>query len=303
MRVLPGPRALKLGDIHEDVVTAYDFLYDRCRGLGGNQPLDELRATPQFQDFVAKMFYLYEAYTQTENIGPEYSYVWILYFLSDFTLDEVRDLARAAIKQQLGNALRQVVWRSPAGYSSKAGPIDVTFHSGLRVQPEMQNLMASLRAAGIDVYVVTASMKQVVEVFAGPGFGYNLPPDHVIGMELELREGKICPSYKPGWVQTYQAGKVEAIRRVLAARGDPALVAGDSDGDYEMLNGFSGTRLGLIVNRVKCGRIGTLCRAAVAQSEARTPRYILQGRDENTGLFMPQSETIPLGETEARLVK
>jgi phosphoserine phosphatase len=301
VRVLKGPPALKLVDINEDVATAYDFLYDHCRGLGGKQPVDDVRATPQFQEFVAKLLYLYEAYNRTENIGPAYSNVWILYFLADFTLDEVRELARVAIRQQLGEGLRYEVWRSPAGQSSRAGPVDVTFRNGLRVQPEMQNLMASSQAAGIDVYVVSASMKQVVEVCAGPGFGYNLPPDHVIGMELELREGKVRPSYKRGWVQTYREGKVEAIRAVLGARGDPLLAAGDSDGDFEMLSGFTGTKLGLIINRLEGDRIGTLCRTAVAQGTAQTPRYILQGRDENTGLFVPRSETTRLGEAESRL--
>ena len=54
-------------------------------------------------------------------------------------------------------------------------------------------------------------------------------------------------------------------------------------------------RLALILNRVKGGPIGTLCRLAVGQMDRGTPRYILQGRDESTGLFLPRPETILLG--------
>jgi hypothetical protein len=35
-------------------------------------------------------------------------------------------------------------------------------------------------------------------------------------------------------------------------------VAGDSDGDYDMLRDFPDTELGLIVNRLKKGKIGEL---------------------------------------------
>jgi phosphoserine phosphatase len=302
---LAGPRPLKLRDLHADLVADYAFLHERYRGPGATATLDELRRTPQFQDFVSKMLALYDGYTDTEAIGPTYSYVWMLYFLAGYTPDEVRAMARAAIRSELGDGLRRVTWKGPAGFASKVGPIDVTFRGGLRVHPEMQNLMASLRSAGIDVYVVTASLKQVVEVFAGPeGFGYNVPADHVLGMELEANaDGKLLPAYKAGWVPTYRAGKVEAIRRKLGGRGDPVFAAGDSDGDVEMLSEFRGTKLALILNRVKGGRIGGLCRQAVRQKDEPAPRYLLQGRDENTGLFVPRSETIPLGEAAARLLK
>jgi phosphoserine phosphatase len=305
VKVLSGPSPVKLKELHADIVADYSFLHDHYRGLGGGLGLDELRQTPQFQDFVSKMLFLYDSYTATEGIGPKYSYVWMLYFLSGYAPDEVRTMARAAIRQELGDGLRLLAWKGPAKFDSKVGPITVTFRSGLRVHPEMQNLMASLRSAGIDVYIVTASLKQVVGVFAGPGgFGYNVPPDHVVGMELEAgKDGKLLAAYKAGWVPTYRAGKVEAIKRKLGPRGDPIFAAGDSDGDYEMLSAFAGTRLALILNRIKGGPIGTLCRQAVRQKGESAPRYLLQGRDENTGLFVPRSETIRFGESAPRLLK
>jgi phosphoserine phosphatase len=303
VRADAGSRSVKLGDVQDDIFADYDYLHDRYSGLGGSWALDDLRRTPQFQDFVSKMLFLYGAYTDSKEIGPHYSYVWVLYFLSNYTPDEVRDVARAAIKEQLGEGLREAAWKGPRKFDSKAGPIDAKFLTGLRVQPEMQDLMASLRDAGIDVYIVTASLKQEVEVFAGEGFGYNVPADHVLGMELDTKDGKLRPEYKPGWVRTYRQGKVEAIRSKLGTRGDPILAGGDSDGDFEMLSTFEGTKLALILNRVKGGDIGKLCRKADEQKDQAKPRYLLQGRDENTGLFVPASETILLGQSQPQLLK
>ncbi len=303
LKVDYGSRRVKLGDIHQDIIADYSFLHDRYSELDGSWGLDNLRKTPQFQDFVSKMLFLYQAYTESKEIGPAHSYVWVLYFLSNYTPEEVRDIARSAIKEQLGEDLRERTWKGPGKFDSRAGPIDVTFQGGLRVQPEMQNLMASLRAAGIDVYIVTASLKQVAEVFAGKGFGYNVPAEHVLGMELEIKDGKLQAAARAGWVLPYRKGKVETIRRTLGTLGEPIFAAGDSDGDYDMLSEFEGTKLALILNRLKDGKIGELCRKAVEQKDQPRPRYLLQGRDENTGLFVPRPETIPLGQTKSQLLK
>jgi hypothetical protein len=62
-------------------------------------------------------------------------------------------------------------------------------------------------------------------------------------------------------------------------------------------------KLTLIWNRVKGGDIGKLCKQVVDESGIISPRYILQGRNENTGIAMPCSETILFGMTEAKLLK
>jgi len=296
---LAGAQAIKLADIHADIVSHYANLLDRRK-----DGLDALRATPEFLDFYSKMLCIYDAYGDTAGIGTEYSYTWALSFLANYSEDEIRGIARTAIRGQLADSLSQVTVKGPAALKTKAGPIETTYRTGLRVHPEMQELMASLRAAGIDVYVVSASLKQIVEVFAGPGeFGYGVPRDHVIGMELDVQNGRFTTAYKPGWVKIQKAGKTEAIQRVLAGRGAPILACGDSDGDFEMLSALDGTKVSLILNRIKGGKIGALCKMAAEERTAPRPRYLLQGRDENTGLFVPREETIPFGGSEARLLK
>lgn len=57
-------------------------------------------------------------------------------------------------------------------------------------------MMNTFRSNGIDVYVVSASMKEVVEVFASnPKYGYNIPKENVFGMELEKDAKALCNQY------------------------------------------------------------------------------------------------------------
>jgi hypothetical protein len=172
----------------------------------------------------------------------------------------------------------------------------------------MQNLIATFKDNGIEVFIVSASYKPVVEVFSGlKSFGYNVPAENVIAMELATdNAGVILPQYKEGWVKTLRQGKVEAINQViktgLGRDWDPLFSAGDSDGDYEMLTAFPDMKLSLIWNRVKGGDIGRLSKQAVDEMHNPSPRFILQGRNENNGMAIPFSETILFGSTEARLL-
>jgi hypothetical protein len=293
-----------LADLNTDLLSAYRFLYDHHIGPGGKMSLAEIRQTPQFQDFITKLPVLYDGYCDTAGIGAPYGYPWVTFLLANFTILEVKSIAKSAIEAGLGDGLHKITWHGPKPFQSICGPVSYRFRSGLRVHPEMQSLMHQLRAAGIDVYVISASLKPIVEVFSGPGnFGYNVPADHVLAMETELKQGHLQPVYKAGWVQTQRAGKVAAIKQVLGKRGDPIFGAGDSDGDVEMLSDFPGMKLALILNRVRGGDIGTLAQKAAAQMAEANPRFILQGRNENTGLFIPSAETISLGQTALQLLK
>ena len=299
---------IALRDINDDLIEEYNYLYDHYSGLGGTLSLQEIQATPQYQDFIAKLPFLYDGYCSVDEIGAEYGYPWVLYLLAGHTIAEVKALAKEAISYELANSLSKQVWSTPAQFPTHAGNVSYSFKTGLRVLPEIQNLIETFTRRGIEVFIVSASYKPVVEVFAALGnFGYQVPADHVIGMELAINgEGVILPQYKSDWVKTFRAGKVEAINRIikqqLGKTGDPLFAAGDSDGDYEMLTQFQGLKLSLIWNRLKGGDIGKLCKQAVEEIESKTPRYILQGRNENIGMAIPSSETILFGKTEAKLL-
>jgi len=300
-RVLLTPgRYVALADVNRDILTAWSYLWPRLARHDGT-PIERLRETPEFADLVTKLAFLYETYERTPSIGPDYAYRWILYVLAGRSIEDLRALCGRAFDAALAAPLARATWKGPRELGSRAGPIDYTFRTGLRVHPEMQDLYARLPASGIDLYVVTASLTDVVDVYAtDPRYGYGLAKGHVIGCELEVRDTLLRPTYRSDWVLTYGPGKVEAIRRRLGARGDPILVAGDGDGDAEMLSELAGTQVSLILNRVMGGRIGSLCRCAVRDDPPG--RYLLQGRDENTGRFLPGSATILFGEREARVL-
>lgn len=299
---------MPLAGINQDLINDYNFLVDNFSGLDGTMTLAEIKLTPQYNDLIAKIPFLYEGYCVTEGIGADYGYPWLLFLLAGHTTDEVKALAKEAISFELANKLGKLTWQSPAGFQTNAGVVSYSFKTGLRVYSEMQNLISTFRSHGIEVYIVSASYKPVVEVFSGIGtFGYNVPAENVIAMELEIaNDARILPEYKNGWVKTQRQGKVDAIIKVIKTRlgrnWDPIFSAGDSDGDYEMSTAFADMKLTLIWNRVKGGDIGKLCKQAVDEANSITPRYILQGRNENTGVVMPSSESILLGKTEPQLL-
>ncbi len=300
---------ISLADINHDLISDYNYLFDMYLAPNSTSSLDEIKLTTQYKDFVTKIPYLYEGYCSTAGIGAEYGYPWVLYMFAGHSIDEVKNLAQEAISFELTNIIKKDTITSPGNIQTKSGVVSYIYTSGLRVLLEMQNLISTFFCNGIDVFIVSASYKPVVEMFSGMGkFGYNIPTDNVIGMELETNSlGKILPQYKTGWVKTNGQGKVEAINiRIkgdLKKNWDPIFSAADSDGDYEMSTRFPDMKLTLIWNRLKGGNIGSLCIQAVEQSNTLFPRYILQGRDENTGTALPSSSSILFGKNYPQLLR
>ena len=168
--------------------------------------------------------------------------------------------------------------------------------------------MKTLRANGIDVYVCSASHETVVRVFAGlPKYGYLVPEENVIGMKTLLRDGKYAAEYdySNNYPQTQGKGKTTAIKQVLGDKKGygPVFVAGDSSGDYYMSIDFPDTRMTLVINRLRSDNFGELAQKAVYEEAGKAiPRFVLQGRDENTGEFRPSLATIKYGKTEEALL-
>lgn len=296
-------KQVTLDAIATDLVSDYTYLYQNYKGLKGTKPLEEVTATEQFADFRAKLYFLYEAINETHSntIG----YPWVLYLFTNMTVDEVHKLAEVSNDASLGMAIQTVTWTSPKALAGKAGVITASHTTGLRLTSEVANLMNTLRANGIDVYIVSASLEDVVRVFATlPKYGYHLPTENVIGMRLETKNGLITNNYLPNYPITVGHGKTEVIQSVLEKKygHGPILVAGDSNGDFEMMNELDSVQLALVINRVKGGKIGQQAAKAAEQLGKANPSVVLQGRDENTGMWIPNEATIKLGKTELQLV-
>jgi phosphoserine phosphatase len=281
-------------DVAADIKNSYIWLYQNYKSFnrGGKLNLEEIRKYSDYKNFISKLRYLYEAVNETYS--PEVAYPWVTYLFSGLDSTQVRKMTAETIRSQKKDSIGKITWESPEtkDFSRQlSGKISVTFKNGLRLIPEMQELYDKFRNAGFDVWICSASFVDVVkEISSNPEFGYKNNDNHVLAMELERNEkGKIEPKFRKGYFQTQGKGKYLTIKKFLAGSTgkygySPVFIAGDSEGDQNMLCDFP-IQLGLIINRQK-GKgklLGALSRSAVMDSA----RFLLQGRDEKKGTFTP----------------
>jgi len=296
-------QAVKAEDLAADVAADYRWLHENYRGLAGTQTLEQVRQSEPFKDFRAKLRFMYDAICDSFPI--EIGYKWIIYLFKNSTRAEVQALAEASHDFALGDALHKTRYGSSELLPGRTGVLTASHFHGLRIHSEMASLMDTLRTNGFDVYVSTASLDDVVRVFAGlPKYGYRVPAENVIGLRLEMDGDRYASQYRRGWQFNWGPGKTLGIRNELQARMGygPALVVGDSDGDAWMLKDFADTRLGVIVNRLKKGEIGERSKSAAEQLGQPNPRFVLQGRSEATGTFLPDEETLKYGKSSLQLL-
>ncbi|MCU6435179.1 haloacid dehalogenase-like hydrolase [Undibacterium sp. Jales W-56] len=293
-------KPVKMEDIADDVEADYRSLYAAKQA---NKSLDDIRQSEIFKDFRAKLYFMYDAICDSYPI--EIGYKWVIYFFANMKPAEVQAMAEESNNRALGDGLRKTKYESSREIPGKAGVVVATHFHGLRIHEEMRILMHTFRANGIDVFVSTASLDDVVRVFAShPNYGYGVPPENVIGLRLEMTDGKYTNTYRQGWHFNWGPGKTIGIQNELVSKKgyDPLVVFGDSDGDAWMLRDFKGTQLGVIVNRMKKGEIGVDSQMAATSLGRRDARFILQGRDENTGLMLPDEKSIKYGKVERKLL-
>lgn len=290
--------------IAQDIVNNYQWIYDHYDKMKGKLTLPEIKATPQYKEFSTKLRYLYEAIGSSFNVSI--AYPWVTYLFTGMTAQDIAKLTDETIEWQLTQPITKVTWTSP-DISSKAGQVSTSWNNGLRLSSEMQDLYTKLRNSGIDVWVCSASFIDVIkEVSSNPKFGYNNPKDHVIAMELERdKDGKILPEYRKGYTQTQGPGKTVEIKRLIAPKYQnkgPILVAGDSEGDQNMFQDFDNTKVVVIINRLRnpSSDIGKRSIEAVETYKNPEAKYLLQGRDDNKGVYLPSQKSIKLGQTEAK---
>lgn len=235
--------------------------------------LKEIHKSEQFLDFRAKIWALSSGADNT--FGYETGCLWITRMFAGLSYEELEALAREAAAQDLQmNKFKEEVWTSPN--IGEAGEVSVTVPRGMRVRKELLNLYETLQTNGFDVYVCTASEEHLVEGVACEGegtMGFELSRDQVYGIRVNSPV-RISPnaSYAQGYPHTHHEGKSELIRSVLApSHGGhgPAIVAGDSNGDANMLVDFADMKLGIIFDLPRTGAIADL-------KTDKSGRYIVQ---------------------------
>lgn len=203
-----------------------------------------------------------EAFAGFDHRRMEPQYAWLAQLLRGWSTDRVKDFAAAARKENLA---------APIGAEQRVGTGKVT--GWARYYDQQRDLIRTLKKAGFDVYVVSASPEPVAEVWAR---GVGLDARHTIGIRNVQREGRLtarlkgCGSVEDGAdsMITYIDGKRCAINeRILGVRGKAAervqpaarrqvFAAGDSDTDVSFLRDATGLRL--VLNRNKAE---LMCRA------------------------------------------
>ena len=268
---------INIDKIAQDLDKDYAFIYINYI-KDKKMSLEEVKKTEKFKDFRGKLAFLYEA------IGGSFShdvaYPWVLYLFTGMNKEEVQQLAKEANDFGIGNRLGKYTIESSDVLTGKAGKVSHEYNSGLRTQPETANLFHQLMANGITVYIVSASLEDIVEVFATDStYGYNLKPENVYGMRLEMNGDTYKTEYKHGYPQTQTKGKVQIINEYLKPMHggkDPILVAGDSAGDVNMLSEYKGTKALLLMKRP--GKLDDI---------AKDKRALIQPRNPETGLLDP----------------
>jgi hypothetical protein len=119
------------------------------------------------------LYFLYEAVNDTHGVNV--GYPWVIYFFANMTVAEVSALTEASNDANLGMSLTKTKYTSPASLPGVAGVITTAHFHGIRLCTEIATLMDTFRHHGFDVYVSTASLEDVVAVFAtNPKYGYHV---------------------------------------------------------------------------------------------------------------------------------
>ena len=314
-----GGEDVSVEELVADLTSDYAWLYENYEGFGagGAYGLEYIHATNQYQDFAAKLRYMYSAVGDTFDASV--SYPWVTYLFTGMTSQEVYDLAAEshAYWAAYGRYASET-WTSPVELPGEAGVVSVSFNTGLTFTDELKDLYATLMANNIDVYIISASYIDVIQA-ANQTMGYNVPEENVFAMRNKVdEEGRYINEYDYDWggeglyAQTQAAGKSTIITNFIAPKYDgagPLMVFGDSAGDWNMMTDWmetGDTVLGVIFNRYRKPSSDPIWEGSneAAQTIGNADaRFVLQGRDENSGQLRPSEKSILLGTAEEVLVR
>jgi hypothetical protein len=313
--------SLNINQLAEDCTRDYSFIYENYRAINpasrGNLTLEQIKKTPQYKNFIAKMYFTYSALY--ESFPSNIAYTWVIYVTATgFTSEELKSVVEKSIDWGISQKIARVYFNSDTTIPGTAGIINNSeignyFSQGIRPIKEIASLFNLLDENKIPVYICTASLQDVVEVFAeNSKYGYSLPQNRVIGMRLKKNaDGKFIPYYdnSDGYAVNGNEGKTININSLLVKKyaSNPIIIAGDSDGDYNMITELSGmdgkniinnykpVELVLLINRLKSGvigRIGAIGMDQLFHKKLNSTKVVLQGRDENYGKWIPTEKTI-----------
>ncbi|MGO1384959.1 MAG: HAD family hydrolase, partial [Arachnia sp.] len=184
-------------------------------------------------------------------------YAWVGQIMQGYTPAEVVAIAAEA---------REAALNAPIGSTQQVGSSTET--AWVRYYPEMKDLIETLKRAGIEPWIITASPKEFADAW-GPGVGVDSA--HTIGVLQLLEDGKLtghlqgCGGLPDGSdaIMTYIDGKrcfmnqeilgIEGVEGLSPApeAQRPILGAGDSTTDLSMVRDAVGVRIAINRNNAE----------------------------------------------------
>ena len=224
------------------------------KGILGRDKLDPALKLIPFKDIAGHKESLNSYYYRLCEIDDQICYPWVAQVFSGYTLRELKGWVDEMLAA--GSSIPATYYEGAALKTIAVKP--PKFYTG------MQELYNKLMENGIEVYVVSAASEELVRmVLADPKNGYNIKPQNVIGVGLQLKDRKTgeltnarkliaAKKYDPEalldheltpalWApMTWFEGKQAAIHTYIDEWKKPILVAGDTPvSDGPML--FRGT--------------------------------------------------------------
>ncbi|GGM58773.1 putative conserved lipoprotein LppF [Longimycelium tulufanense] len=190
------------------------------------------------------------------------AYAWIPQLFAGHTPGALRSFAKKARAEALG---------APVGSTQTIGTHTIAGY--VRYYEQQKDLIRTLKAAGFDVYIVSASSEVIAEAWSG---GVGIDREHTIGIRSAIRHGKLTTGIRgcgdvpdgQGEVLPYRDGKRcwinQEIFKIKGAAAweqqDPArriaLGAGDADTDVTFVSDATGAHLAINRNKPEL-----MCRA------------------------------------------
>jgi phosphoserine phosphatase len=206
------------------------------------------------------------AFAGFDHRRMEGSYAWMAQLMAGLRPETARAYARAARKLAITRRI---------GATQKVGSDREV--AWVRYYAQQRDLVRTLKAAGFDVWVVSASPEEWADVW-GPGIGIDAA--HTLGIRTVREDGRITTDLKgcggtadgSNEVMTYIDGKrcwinqaILGIEGAAALQPAPearrqAIAGGDADTDVTMLRDATGIRIVLNRNRTEL-----MCRAYANQ--------------------------------------
>ncbi|KAG7395807.1 hypothetical protein PHYBOEH_003144 [Phytophthora boehmeriae] len=271
--------------------------YNLTSNSTANVTLDEVKGTTEYLNFRAKMAFLIYSMEVMDGgddhsqCGMKIAMTVLPHLVVGMTEDEMKTLIRASIRWNLGQALEEPTYTSTGDLA-----VEGSYTKGLRFFNGQETTMRALRAAGIDVYIISAS-PQIYAIEAGNllGLGNMVPKDNVFGVRFKTDDaGLFTAEPVDNYPITWGPGKATIVTSILEEihqGAAPVYGSGDAVGDCEML---STVRDGVVDtnNRLKTGPscINDLYRKACEYFDTTEPitnnHYLLQGQDQVIGTWI-----------------